>query len=70
MTPFPNTSRCLPARRALVGWCVIWIGVSSLAGCVTPWERKSLLNDKHANIDNVQGPTERRLREDDCERDQ
>lgn len=63
MTPFPNTPRCLPARRALVGWCVIWIGVTSFAGCVTPWERKSLLNDKHANIDNVQGPTERRLRD-------
>jgi outer membrane protein assembly factor BamD (BamD/ComL family) len=37
--------------------------VTILAGCVTPWERKSLLEDKNANIDNVRGPTERRLRD-------
>ncbi|HET6422709.1 MAG TPA: tetratricopeptide repeat protein, partial [Planctomycetaceae bacterium] len=63
MTPFTFSTRFLPARRALVGWCLVWIGVTSLNGCVTPFERKTLLEDKRANIDGVQGPTERRLRD-------
>ncbi len=38
----------------------MWLAAAS--GCVTPWERSALLNDKRAEIGSVQGPTERRLR--------
>jgi outer membrane protein assembly factor BamD (BamD/ComL family) len=33
-----------------------------LSGCVTPWERSALVGKRDTGIDNVQGPTERRLR--------
>ncbi len=33
-----------------------------VSGCVTPWERKSLMGGADTTIDNVQGPNERRLR--------
>lgn len=33
----------------------------SLAGCLTPWEKSTLLKDDRAEIGSVQGPTERRL---------
>lgn len=39
------------------------LALAALSGCVTPWERSALLKDKHADIGNVQGPTERRLRD-------
>lgn len=32
-----------------------------LSGCVTPWERSALLKNRQDNIDNIHGPTERRL---------
>lgn len=32
-----------------------------LPGCVTPWERSALLKGRQDNIDNIHGPTERRL---------
>lgn len=32
-----------------------------LAGCMTPWEKSTLLKDDRAEIGSVQGPTERRL---------
>lgn len=32
------------------------------AGCASPWERSALLKDNYPNIDRVQGPTERSLR--------
>ncbi len=42
-------------------WALLVVCVTLFSGCVTPWERKSLLSDKHANIDNIHGPTERQL---------
>lgn len=44
-----------------------WLVVSGFCllccvGCVTPWERSALLGGRDTTIDNVQGPTERRLR--------
>ena len=38
---------------------MLWI---ALPGCVTPWEKSALMADNAPSIDNVQGPTERRLR--------
>lgn len=32
-----------------------------ISGCVTPWERSALLKGHQDNIDNIHGPTERRL---------
>lgn len=37
--------------------------VAWLAGCAMPWERKALMGGRDTTIDNVQGPTERRLRD-------
>jgi len=34
----------------------------TIVGCVTPWERSALLGGRDTTIDNVQGPTERGLR--------
>lgn len=34
----------------------------TLVGCVSPWERSALMGGRDTTIDNVQGPTERRLR--------
>ncbi len=49
--------------RALVAWGLSLFALGVLPGCVSPWERSALLKDKHADIGNVQGPTERRLRD-------
>lgn len=38
---------------------VLW---SAVPGCVTPWEKYALMKDKHPDIERVQGPTERRMR--------
>lgn len=64
MTPTPpgNPRRTLrpPAAR---GWTVGLLGLALVAsGCVTPWEKSSLLGGRETTIDNVQGPTERGLR--------
>ncbi|MDP1797159.1 MAG: outer membrane protein assembly factor BamD, partial [Planctomycetaceae bacterium] len=40
-------------------WLPVWIAL--ISGCVTPWERSALLKRGNDNIDNVHGPTERRL---------
>lgn len=50
--------RGLLRRRALV----LLILLSSLPGCVTPWEKSALMKDTYPNIEKVQGPTERRMR--------
>jgi len=42
---------------ALVG------GLLLLSGCAMPWERKALMGGRDTTIDNIQGPTERRLRD-------
>ena len=46
-------------RRPLV-CCVVLM--TWVAGCATPWEKSALLKDNYPNIDRVQGPTERSLR--------
>lgn len=63
MTELRSPSR-RQLRRALA--CAVW--VVALAGCITPWERSALLNDKRAEIGSVQGPTERNLRKSLFER--
>lgn len=40
--------------------CVV--SLMCAAGCASPWERSALLKDSYPNIDRVQGPTERSLR--------
>lgn len=63
MTPtnMPTHCRWPAASRLRWGW---WLCASVLlfSGCVTPWERASLLGGRNTTIDNVQGPNERRLR--------
>lgn len=44
-------------RSGMAGYLLV-----AVAGCVTPWERSALLGGRDTTIDNVQGPTERRLR--------
>jgi outer membrane protein assembly factor BamD (BamD/ComL family) len=38
------------------------LSMGFLSGCVSPWEKSALLHDPTPNIDRVQGPTERSLR--------
>jgi hypothetical protein len=35
---------------------------NGLTGCVTPWEKWALNKETYPNIERIQGPTERRLR--------
>lgn len=44
-----------------VALAICWL-LSGAAGCALPWEKKLLLDDKLPNIDSVQGPGERGLR--------
>jgi TolA-binding protein len=66
MTVDRRDLRCSLARLAGVrpwlfcGVVGVLVGVS---GCAMPWERKALLGGRDTTIDNVQGPTERRLRD-------
>lgn len=48
----------------LRGWTCLWVGLVlfPLSGCVSPWEKSALMKDTYPNIERVQGPTERRLR--------
>jgi len=48
-----------PARRLFAAGLLL---IPGSLGCVTPFERDVLLDDNRPQIDNVQGPTERRLR--------
>ncbi len=43
-------------------WVCCVVSFICLAGCASPWERSALLKDQFPNIDRVQGPTERSLR--------
>ena len=49
----------LRTRRPGVCGVVLFLLIS---GCATPWEKSALLKDNYPNIDRVQGPTERALR--------
>jgi len=42
---------------------IILAAVAFISGCALPMERKALLGGRDTTIDNVQGPTERRLRD-------
>jgi TolA-binding protein len=55
-TTFPQIAR----TRKVQLCCVVLL--NWVAGCATPWERSALLKDNLPNIDRVQGPTERSLR--------
>ena len=48
--------------RARKPWVCCVVLVTWLTGCATPWEKSALLKDNFPNIDRVQGPTERSLR--------
>lgn len=54
-----TTQQFLVTRAALV--CVVSM-LFLTAGCATPWEKSALLKDTTPNIDRVQGPTQRSLR--------
>lgn len=41
---------------------LLLVACGAVSGCVTPWEKKSLLSGKDTDIEGIQGPTERRLR--------
>ncbi|HEY0980924.1 tetratricopeptide repeat protein [Schlesneria sp.] len=51
--------RILSTRRPWVCGVVLFVLIS---GCATPWEKSALLKETYPNIDRVQGPTERALR--------
>lgn len=53
-------SRSSVARQG-VALVICWLAAGA-AGCALPWERRALLDDKLPNIDSVQGPGERGLR--------
>jgi outer membrane protein assembly factor BamD (BamD/ComL family) len=53
-----NWSRRLLSRRVPA----VLLFLSVVSGCVTPWEKYALMKDTSPNIDKVQGPEERRLR--------
>ncbi len=57
MTPLSKSTWFCTARRAFVGGLLALL----LPGCVTPWERSALLKRGNDDIDNIHGPTERRL---------
>ena len=48
--------------RARKPWVCCVVLVTWLTGCATTWEKSALLKDNIPNIDRVQGPTERSLR--------
>ena len=50
-------------HRSFHGLILLWSCVVSFsAGCVTPWEKSALLKESNPNIDHIQGPTQRSLR--------
>lgn len=53
------TIRIDTARKSLI--CVV-LSFICIGGCATPWERSLLLKDTTPNIERVQGPTQRSLR--------
>jgi outer membrane protein assembly factor BamD (BamD/ComL family) len=66
MTPDRREHR-LPLLRLLA---VLFTAAVVVSGCALPMERKALLGGRESTIDNVQGPTERRLRDLIVRRDQ
>ena len=64
MTPTNHTALAVDERRSHSLGSGLLLGIALLiSGCVTPWERSSLMGGRETTIDNVQGPTERRLRD-------
>ena len=59
-----SISNSLPVRRSprLRFGLVLPSLLLLLSGCVTPWERSALLGKRDMGISNIQGPTERGLR--------
>ena len=53
--------RQLTWRVLSVSWFALAL-CGGLAGCVTPWEKSALMKETYPNIERVQGPEERRLR--------
>jgi TolA-binding protein len=51
-----------PREHRFRPWLALLVLWSALPGCVTPWEKYALMKDTSPNIDRVQGPTERRMR--------
>ena len=53
----PRFNVCASWRMLLV--FMLW---SAFSGCITPWEKYALMKESIPKIDDVQGPTERRMR--------
>jgi len=54
-----KNQQSIAARGPLV-FCLAWLCL--VTGCATPWEQTALLKDDSPNIDRIQGPTQRSLR--------
>ena len=57
--------RTLPKARPFAAtWrmLVVFTLCSAFSGCITPWEKYALMKESIPKIDDVQGPTERRMR--------